>query len=169
MQALVMTVCYVIKSGQILLGYKKQGDRGQGLYNGFGGKVKGKETIEQAAARELEEESGLKAISLEKCGIVEVTFESGSQPVELHLFSANKICGQVRETDEMKPKWFESDNIPFNQMWPTDKYFFPCLSGGQKFIAHFHLNNIDEKKILNFKLIEKQFLPEKVDWESYRR
>ena len=43
---------------EVMLGMKKRGF-GQGKYNGFGGKLEPNETVEEAAVRELEEESGV--------------------------------------------------------------------------------------------------------------
>lgn len=42
----------MLTQSQLLLGYKKRGI-GQGLFNGFGGKVEPGETSAQAALREL--------------------------------------------------------------------------------------------------------------------
>ena len=52
------TLCIPINGDEILLGMKKRGF-GIGKYNGFRGKVKLGETIEEATLRELQEESGL--------------------------------------------------------------------------------------------------------------
>lgn len=48
------------QDGRILLGRKKRG-MGFGKWNGFGGKIEAGETMRECAARELFEESGLKA------------------------------------------------------------------------------------------------------------
>lgn len=50
--------------GRLLLGQKLRGF-GEGYYNGFGGKVELGETIEAAARRELEEEAGVHATSMQ--------------------------------------------------------------------------------------------------------
>jgi 8-oxo-dGTP diphosphatase/2-hydroxy-dATP diphosphatase len=46
----LLTLAFLRRSSQILLGYKKRGF-GQGLWNGFGGKVQNGETIVAAARR----------------------------------------------------------------------------------------------------------------------
>ncbi len=47
----ILTLLFVLKEGQILLGMKKRGF-GKGRWNGFGGKVAvGEETIEEGAIR----------------------------------------------------------------------------------------------------------------------
>ena len=57
---------------------KKRGF-GEGRWNGFGGKLHEGETCEEAALRELEEESGLKATSVEKVGELHFSFASASK------------------------------------------------------------------------------------------
>ena len=60
-----MTLYIITRDERVLLGMKKRGF-GEGRWNGFGGKLHEGETCEEAALRELEEESGLKATSMEK-------------------------------------------------------------------------------------------------------
>ena len=54
----IVTLCLLISDGQVLLGMKKK-SFGAGKWNGFGGKVEEGETVEAAAIREMEEESGI--------------------------------------------------------------------------------------------------------------
>jgi 8-oxo-dGTP diphosphatase/2-hydroxy-dATP diphosphatase len=54
---------------EILLGMKKRGF-GVGRWNGFGGKVENGESIEEAALRELNEESSLVASALSRKGYI---------------------------------------------------------------------------------------------------
>lgn len=70
MKKVVMTNCFIVDSGKVLLGLKKRGF-GKGKWNGFGGKPQGNETIEQAARREVWEEVKIKLGGLEKVGILE--------------------------------------------------------------------------------------------------
>jgi len=67
------TLCFLInnETDEILLGMKKRGF-GKDKWNGFGGKIGEGETIEDAAKRELLEESGVHATELKKVG--ELTF-----------------------------------------------------------------------------------------------
>ncbi len=66
------TICLPIRDErEISLGLKLQ-KVGAGLYNGYGGKRKGSETVEQTARRELKEEAGIEAEDLEK--VAELTF-----------------------------------------------------------------------------------------------
>lgn len=92
-------VLLVTESGQgpqVLLGMKKRGF-GEGKWNGFGGKVESGETIEQAAARELKEEANIRALHLEKQGLMEFEFQNDPTILEVHLFKATEFEGDVTE------------------------------------------------------------------------
>jgi len=122
---------------------KKRGF-GQGRWNGFGGKLRPHESIEHAAARELEEEAGIVSLEHTKRGILNFEFENDPQILETHVFSTSRFLGTPRETEEMNPQWFEVSQIPFHEMWPDDRYWIPFLLQGKNFWGHFYLKNTNE-------------------------
>ena len=128
----VMTLCLVHQHPRVLLGMKKRGF-GAGRWNGFGGKLKDGETIEGAARREVLEETGLKATTLNKRGILEFEFENDPTMLEVHIFRIESYDGVPKESEEMKPQWFNVDEIPFSQMWSDDLYWFPLFLKGRTF------------------------------------
>lgn len=68
-----LTLCIVHQSPRVLLGMKKRGF-GAGRWNGFGGKVRDGETIEEAARREMEEEAGIQPSTFERVGVIDFEF-----------------------------------------------------------------------------------------------
>ena len=54
----ILTLCFIYQHPKVLLGMKKRGF-GAGRWNGFGGKVRDGETIEEATKREMKEEVGI--------------------------------------------------------------------------------------------------------------
>ena len=132
----VMTLCIVCQDNKILLGIKKRGF-GMGKYNGFGGKVSGNETIEEAAKRELLEESGLTANNLEKLGVLDFSWEDKEGILEVNIFKVIDFSGSPTETEEMKPQWFDVDKIPFEKMWSGDKHWLPLFLENKKFKGKF--------------------------------
>lgn len=132
----LLTVCVIHQHPKILLGMKKRGF-GAGRWNGFGGKVEEGETVLEAAARELTEEAAVVAKDLCEVGVVDFSFENDPKILEVHFFKGCLISGKPKESEEMKPKWFHADKIPFEKMWPDDKFWMPFLLSGKKFKGKF--------------------------------
>ena len=121
------------KNKRILLGLKKRGF-GKGKWNGFGGKVEAGETINKDARRELFEEAGILAGKLEKVGLINFRFiEEVEEILEIHFLRILSFYGMPRETEEMRPEWFDINSIPYNRMWADDKYWMPLFLEGKKF------------------------------------
>lgn len=148
----ILTLCLLQKDGQVLLGMKKRGF-GEGRWNGFGGKLQQGESIEEATLRELREESGLIAKSLEKIGRIDFEFhDNRGHILEVHLYKSDDFEGEMAESDEMLPQWFSEMEVPLDKMWPDDKHWFPLFLAGKKFTGYFLFGENDS--ILKMELIE---------------
>ena len=147
----ILTLCIIHQYPKILLGMKKRG-YGEGKWNGFGGKVEKGETIEQGAIREMKEESGIKISKMNKLGILEFIYQDGSGDMEVHIFYAKEFKGILVESEEMKPKWFNINEIPYDQMWADDKYWLPLFLKKKKFEGKFLFNEFNE--IIDYSLLE---------------
>lgn len=139
------------QGGKILLGMKKRGF-GLGRWNGFGGKIRKGESIEDAARRELQEEAGLAAEEMTEEGLLEFEFRGDPQTLEVHVFSVDRFTGEPQETEEMRPQWFPLEGIPYDTMWPDDKYWLPLFLQGKKFHGIFIFDGLDT--ILRYQLEE---------------
>jgi 8-oxo-dGTP diphosphatase/2-hydroxy-dATP diphosphatase len=138
----VLTVCFIHQHPRILLGLKKRGF-GMGRWNGFGGKLQPGETIEAAAKREVQEEAGVVVSNIEKVGLIDFEFKDNPEILEVHFFRANDFSGTPTESDEMKPQWFSTDNLPFDSMWPDDRYWMPLFLAGKKFKGKIFFADMD--------------------------
>lgn len=141
----ILTLIIIHKDNKVLLGMKKRGF-GEGRWNGFGGKLHDNEQIEDAAIREVKEEINIdiEDKDLIKSGII-TFYEADPKPLEVHIFSVKDYKGEPIETEEMKPRWFNADKIPYDVMWPDDKYWLPLLLEGKKFKGEFYFSNNTEK------------------------
>lgn len=157
-----LTLCIIYQNHRVLLGLKKRGF-GAGRWNGFGGKVEPSESIEESALREVMEEAGVEVVKMEKRGIIDFEFENDPKILEVHIFCILKYAGKPKETNEMKPKWFDISKIPFEKMWPDDVYWMPLLLAGKKFKGKFlfdkpsdaeYLSKIIKKKLFEVKKIK---------------
>ncbi|KAM9844137.1 oxidized purine nucleoside triphosphate hydrolase isoform 2-T3 [Aulostomus maculatus] len=97
----LLTLVLVVQPGRVLLGMKKRGF-GAGKWNGFGGKVQTGESIEDAARRELQEESGLTVDTLEKIGNIKFEFVGETQLLDVHIFRADAFHGEPTESDDFQ-------------------------------------------------------------------
>jgi len=88
----ILTLCIIHKEDQVLLGMKKKGF-GEGRWNGFGGKVEGEESIEEAMQREVQEEVGLVLKDFEKRGVLEFVYQNDDTIHETHIFCARDFKG----------------------------------------------------------------------------
>jgi 8-oxo-dGTP diphosphatase/2-hydroxy-dATP diphosphatase len=154
---IVQTLVFVLQNNKILLGYKKRGF-GAGRWNGFGGKLNNGETIESAARREVKEEAGIELNNLEKVGVLDFEFEGTKNVLEVNIFQSISFSGEIVESDEMKPQWFEISNIPFGEMWPDDTYWIPLFLEGKKFTGRFLFGNGEKNPII----IKHEIVEEKI-------
>lgn len=124
----------------MLLGYKKRGF-GMGRWNGFGGKIEAGETVAQAACRELGEESGLKAAveDLELAAVIRF-YMGGEAVFECSIFFVRAWTGEPIETEEMRPEWYATSELPFHAMWPDDAHWMPMVLGGKRFRGEIFLD-----------------------------
>lgn len=128
---------------QVLLGLKKTGF-GVGKYSGFGGKIEAGETAAAAAIRELNEEAFLVVTKEALIRAGELTYFFPANPelnLKITIFVASRWSGEPQESAEMKPKWFDYDNIPYNQMWADSIYWLPHILKGHSLIATFIYNS----------------------------
>lgn len=103
--------------------------------------------------RECIEEVGLEPIEYEY--VAELSFylqAYGKINVDIaHTYICHSWKGKLIETDEMKPYWFNLNNIPYDNTMANDKYLLPFILEGKKIIAEFHF---DENYITTDKNIE---------------
>jgi len=143
------TLCFLVKEKEekisdICLGLKKRGF-GINRWNGFGGKVKEGETIEQAMERETEEESSVDIKNFYKVAVISFFFPHRPDwSQEVHAYFCKDWVGEVKESEEMSPKWFSVSEIPFDSMWGDDIYWLSKAIGGELLKARFVFGKSDE-------------------------
>lgn len=93
------------------------------------------ETFEEGAARELEEESALRALDLIKRGYLVFRMEEAGKYLKVHIYETWIFEGEVTESDEMRPQWFAENAVPYDRMWPDDQHWLPILLRNNKMIV----------------------------------
>lgn len=131
--------------GEVLLQKKARGF-GKGKWNGPGGKLQVGETIEEAAKREILEETEIVVEEMEKRGEIEFIFHDQSSNMLTHVFVVKRWHGGVRDTGEGELAWFKIDELPFDEMWGDDPYWLPNVLHGGSVRMRFYFD-IDNKMI----------------------
>jgi hypothetical protein len=53
------------------------------------------------------------------------------------VFFCDEWEGEPAESEEMAPKWFPADEIPYDQMWQDDILWLPRTLKGEKIFGAF--------------------------------
>jgi 8-oxo-dGTP pyrophosphatase MutT (NUDIX family) len=134
-----VTLSFLIEGDKVLLAMKKRGF-GVGKWNGVGGKLKEGESLEQAAAREAQEEVGIVPKEMKYVGVIRFYFDGEDKATnnqECHVYTVSSWEKEPVESEEMKPQWFEKDKLPLESMWSDDKYWLPKVLNGKFIEAEF--------------------------------
>jgi len=151
------------KEKQILLASKKRtsknlkwGELGLGKWNGVGGKLEGNESIAEGLIREVKEEIGvlIKEEDLIKVATLKFLYQDKADwNQHAHVFFVEKWEGEPTETEEMLPRWYSTDALPYEQMWLDDPHWLPKVIEGKKVDGLIHLNK-EGDKIVEIKIDE---------------
>ncbi len=131
------TLCYIEKNGAYLMMHrvKKENDMNHDKWIGIGGKLEAGESPFDCARREIKEETGLSANTLEYRGIV--TFVSDEYGTEyMHLFKCFDFDGVVRDDcNEGVLEWVEKSEVLNLPSWEGDKIFLKLLDDKTPFFS----------------------------------
>ena len=143
------TLVFVIRGDEVLL-IRKQRGLGRGKVNGPGGKLDPGEDALQCAARECEEELGIRVRNLECMGEHKFQFIDGYS-IHCWVFRTSDFEGEPHATVEAIPLWTRIDAIPFEEMWEDDRIWLPLVIRGQPFSARWVF---DDERMLDYDLQE---------------
>ena len=143
------TLCIPVRGdppAEILLGYKKTGF-GAGKVTGFGGKVEPTETVIQAAARELREETGLRVSEQDLHPVGQFFFLFPAKPgwsQEVHVYLVRRWEGTPQEGREMVPAWYAVGALPIEKMWQDGTHWLPPILAGERIQGTFRFQQDNE-------------------------
>jgi ADP-ribose pyrophosphatase YjhB (NUDIX family) len=138
-----VTLLFLLKDNQILLAMKKRGF-GVGKWNGVGGKPKDNEDILDTAIRETQEEINVTPENFSHVATINFHFKNKPEwDQQVLVFTTHEWKGEPSESEEMNPKWFNINNLPFESMWADDPFWLPQILSGKKINASFTFGDND--------------------------
>jgi 8-oxo-dGTP diphosphatase len=110
-QFISRVLVFLTRGDEILL-IKRAADKKlwPGLYNGLGGHVERGESVYAAAAREVEEESGLTDLSLWLCAVVAIDTGETASGILMFVFHG-ETEGELRPSAEGALEWASVDKV----------------------------------------------------------
>ena len=134
-------LCYILRPGEVLLAMKKRGF-GAGKWNGPGGKAEAGESPEQAVAREVREEIGVSIRDAQDRGVIEFVYAGKPDwSTSCRIYTTTTYEGEPLESEEMRPQWFPLGALPYQDMWESDRVWFPQLLAGESVGCRLYFDN----------------------------
>ncbi|MEW6055659.1 MAG: 8-oxo-dGTP diphosphatase [Bdellovibrionota bacterium] len=142
-KAIPAVLVYLERDQKILMLHRvsKQEDFHLGKWNGLGGKCEADESPLEAAAREVEEECGVR-ISMESFHPLGVVQFPNFKPTKsedwiVFVFTA-MVSGEARpltESAEGKLSWIDKNDLLSLNLWPGDRHFLPYVLSKRPFLG----------------------------------
>ena len=68
-------------------------------------------------------------------------YKGEKEKEKTYVFVASGYEGEIRESEEMKPVWFELQSLPYDKMFSDDIYWLPSLLEGKTFTGAYLMDN----------------------------
>lgn len=126
---ILTTVCYLKQNNQTLLLHriKKKDDINQGKWIGVGGKFEIGECAEECMKREILEETGLVAHTLNLHGFVTFPGLYYGEDELMFVYTCDDFSGEIHECNEGILQWIDNEDIASLPMWAGDYHFFEWI------------------------------------------
>ena len=130
------TICYIDNGREFLMLHrnKKPNDVHAGKWIGVGGKLERGETPQECAAREILEETGLKAKPVLK-GVITVPEFTPNLDWYTYVFKVTEFEGELIDCNEGTLEWVPYDQVLSKPTWEGDHTFVEWLLEDKPFFS----------------------------------
>lgn len=152
--------CYLIKDNKVVATKYKKGSKKEGYYDIPGGKIEEGETPEEAAIREMKEETGLKVKSLKLKG--KMLIEYPNKKFDLVVFISHECQGEPQEFEENTSEWIDIDELlqkerKLSNIMLLDKQFMKGLIDDKyRFVMNIKVDNDENILKVEYNLEEER-------------
>ena len=101
--------CFLVKDSKVVVIKYKSGNIKEGYYDIPGGKIEKGETPEEAAIREMKEETGIKVKKLKSKG--KMIIEYPKRIFNLTIFFSDECEGEVQGAEENTSEWIDIEDL----------------------------------------------------------
>lgn len=133
----ITTLGILRREGELSLGMKKKGF-GAGNWNFPGGKKLADESPEECLVREIAEEYDISVSALSLVAILYFYFSDKPEwNQKCYVYETEQWQGEPTESEEMAPRWWSNNGIPYHEMWPADEDWLEPVLRGQILTGYF--------------------------------
>jgi 8-oxo-dGTP diphosphatase len=103
------------------------------------------------------EEVGIAVSEADLTERAELTFlhpDAPARDFHVRVYTATRFTGTPEGSAEMEPEWFEISNLPWKQMWVSDKLWLPQVLRGEKLTGTFYFDG-DMKTVTRHEIVTK--------------
>ncbi len=151
--------CFLIKDNKVVVTKYKEGNKKEGYYEIPGGKIEERETLEQAAIREMKEETGIKIKNFKYRG--NMIIEYPNRIFDFEVFICNECEGKPQDFEENTSEWIEINELLkkekiLSNIMILDRFFIKGLTDEKcKFKMQIQVDEKENILSVNYKLEER--------------
>ena len=151
--------CFLIKDNKVVVTKYKEGNKKEGYYEIPGGKIEERETLEQAAIREMKEKTGIKIKNLKYRG--NMIIEYPNRIFDFEVFICNECEGKPQDFEENTSEWIEINELLkkekiLSNIMILDRFFIKGLTDEKcKFKMQIQVDEKENILSVNYKLEER--------------
>ena len=126
----VVAAALIVRGGEVLIGQRRQDQPMALLWEFPGGKIESGESPEEALARELDEELGIRATIGQRITHIRHNYRHGGA-VDLQFFAVQEYSGEIESRIYRQVRWVRLEDLPDYEFLAADRGLIRDLAAGK--------------------------------------